>query len=55
MKITRILPRPFALSYQEYDIRRLEAKLGYHRAMAELYEELLEEAKSELRRLGKEW
>jgi len=49
MKITRILPRLLAKSYQEYDIRRIEAKLGYHRAMTEVYEELLEEAKSELR------
>ena len=51
MKITRILPKRLAVAYQGHDINRLEGELAYYKAMAALYEELLEDARSELRRL----
>ena len=54
MKITRILPKSLATSYQRHDINRLEGSLAYHKAMVRLYEELLEDAVSELKRLNRE-
>ena len=53
MKITRILPRFLAIGYQEQDIRRLEGKLAYHKAMSDLYEQLLWDGQDELRRLDR--
>ena len=54
MKITRILPKPFAKSYQEYDLRRSEAELSYHKAMAQVLEQRVEEGRFELERLERE-
>ena len=51
MKITRILPKPLAKAWQEYDIRQLETKYEYHEMMARGIEQLLAEAKEEMSKL----
>ena len=51
MKITRILPKPLALVYQEWDLNKAEAHLEYHEAMAHVFRELVDEGRAELRRL----
>lgn len=51
MKITRILPKFLAKSYQEEDLRRTETHLQYHRGMARVFEERVVEGRAELERL----
>ena len=51
MKITRILPKPFAIAYQEYDLNRTDAQLEYYRGMARVLEQRSQEGHAELQRL----
>jgi len=51
MKITRILPKPFAIFYQEYDLNRTDGQLEYYRARVRVLETLSEEGHAELERL----
>jgi len=51
LKITRILPKPFAIAYQEYDLNRTDGQLEYYRAMVRVLEELSEEGHAELQKL----
>ncbi len=51
MKITRILPKPLAKYYQEYDLRKVDSLLEYHRGMARVLEERSREGHEELCRL----
>ena len=51
MKITRILPKPLAIAYQEHDLNRTDGQLEYHRAMVRVLAELSQEGHEELRRL----
>jgi len=56
MKITRILPKFFAKSYQEEDLRRAEIHLQYHRGMVRVFEQRVTEGRGELERLrGQKW
>ena len=56
MKITRILPKFLAKSYQEEDLRRAEIQLQYHKAMVRVFENRVSEGKEELERLkGPKW
>jgi hypothetical protein len=54
MKLTRILPKFLAKSYQEEDLRRAEIHLQYHNAMARVFEERVAEGQTELERLRRE-
>ena len=51
MKITRILPKFLAKTYQEEDLRRAEDQLQYHRSMVQFFEERVVEGRAELERL----
>ena len=51
MKVTRILPKFLAKSYQEEDLRRAEIQLQYHKGMVRVFEERVFEGNEELRRL----
>jgi hypothetical protein len=51
MKITRILPRFLAKTYQEEDLRRVSDKLQYHKEMVRVLEGLVTEGQTELQRL----
>ena len=51
MKITRILPKPFAIGYQEYDLRKVDSYFEYHRGMVRVLEQRSQEGHDELRRL----
>jgi len=51
MKITRFLPKPFAIAYQEYDLNRTEGELEYYRALVRALEERSQEGHAELRKL----
>jgi len=51
MKITRILPKPFAIAYQEYDLNKTDGQLEYCQAMVRVLEERSQEGHQELRRL----
>jgi len=53
MKITRILPKFLAKTYQEESLRRAEDYLVYHRGMVRVFEEVVEEGRIELERLKK--
>jgi len=53
MKLTRILPKFLAKTYQEEDLRRAEDTLQYHRSMVRFLEERVAEGKEELERLKK--
>jgi len=53
MKITRILPKFLAKTYQEEDLRRAEISLQYHRGMVRVFEERVTEGRIELERLKK--
>ncbi len=53
MKITRILPKFLAKTYQEEDLRRAEGYLTYHRGMVRVFEERIAEGYAELDRLGR--
>ena len=52
MKITRILPKFLAKTYQEEDLRRIEIHLQYHRGMARVLEQRVVEGREELERLN---
>ncbi len=54
MKITRILPRSLAISFQEHNIHRNEAELEYYRARVFTLEALIQEGYEELERLRRE-
>ncbi len=54
MKITKILPKPFAIGWQEYDLNKVEALLQYHKTIVQNLEQRLGEGKEELQRLGRE-
>jgi len=51
MKITRILPKPLAIAWQEYDINKLETHYEYHQMIADNCKTRLYEARHELERL----
>jgi len=51
MKLTRILPKFLAKTYQAEDLRRAEIQLNYYRGMARVLEERVEEGRTELERL----
>ena len=56
MKITRILPKFLAKTYQEEDLRRVEIHLQYHKGMVRVFEERITQGREELRRLEeKNW
>jgi len=51
MKITRMLPKPLAIGYQEYDLNKVDGYLQYHRAMVRVFEARSREGQDESRRL----
>jgi len=51
MKLTRILPRKLAVSWQEYDLNRTDSYLAHYEAMAKAYRQMSEEGHTELKRL----
>ena len=51
MKITRFLPKFFAKTYQEEDLRRAEANLQYHKSMVQFLEQRVAEGRAEFERL----
>ena len=51
MKITRILPKFLAKSYQEEDMRRAEIHLQYHKGMVRVFQQRVAEGREELERL----
>ncbi len=51
MKITRVLPKFLAKSYQEEDLRRTEIQLQYHKGMVRVFEQRVTEGREELERL----
>jgi len=54
MKITKILPKPLAIYYQEYDLNRTDGQLEYYQAMVRVLEERSHEGHAELQRLREE-
>jgi len=53
MKLTRILPKFLAKSWQGYDLNKTRAYFQYHKKMAQFYEHLVNEGEEEMRRLQK--
>jgi len=51
MKITRILPKKFAIGWQEHDLARTDGKLEFHKTMVRVLEEMSDQGHAELRRL----
>jgi hypothetical protein len=51
LKLTRILPKFLAKSYQEEDLRRAEIQLQYYQTMVRVLEERCTEGRDELERL----
>ena len=51
MKITRILPKPLAIGFQEYDLNKAEGYLKYHLGMVRIFEERVVQGRTELERL----
>ena len=51
MKITRILPKPLAIGFQEYDLNKAEGYLKYHSVMVRVFEERVAQGRTELERL----
>lgn len=51
MKITRILPKFLAKTYQEEDLRRAEIHLEYHKSMVRVFEARIAEGRRELEKL----
>jgi len=51
MKLTRILPRRLAISWQEYDLRRTDGYLEYYEQLTRAYRQASEEGHAELQRL----
>ena len=54
MKITRILPKPIAIYYQEYDLNKVDGYLEYYMRMVQVLEERSREGHAELERLKEE-
>jgi len=54
MKLTRILPKFLAKTYQAEDLRRAETTLQYHRAMVRVLEQSVAEGRAELERLRRD-
>ena len=52
MKLTRILPKFLAKTYQAEDLRRTEISLQYYRGMVNNLEQRVAEGRTELDRLG---
>ena len=52
MKITRIIPKFLARTFQEEDLRRAEINLEYHRVLVRVLEERVVEGREELERLN---
>jgi len=52
MKLTRILPKFLAKTYQAEDLRRAEISLQYYRGMVNNLEQRVAEGRTELDRLG---
>jgi len=56
MKITRILPKFLAQSYQEEDLRRAAIQSQYYKRRVKVYHQRVAEGREELDRLrGKNW
>jgi len=53
MKLTRILPKFLAKSFQEEDLRRTEIQLDYYRMMVQSLEYRVTEGREELEMLKK--
>ena len=51
MKLTRILPKFLAKTYQSEDLRRAEIQLQYHQGMTRVLEQRVTEGREELERL----
>jgi len=51
MKLTRILPKFLAKTYQAEDLRRAEIQLQYYQGMVRVLEERCQEGRDELRKL----
>ena len=51
MKITRILPKKFAIDWQKYDLARTDGELEYHKTMVRVLEDISDQGHAELRRL----
>ena len=51
MKLTRILPRKLAISWQEYDLRRTDGYLAYYEELSQIYRQASEDGHAELERL----
>jgi len=51
MKLTKLLPKPLAIAYQEYDLNRTDGQLEYYRAMVRVLEARSMEGHTELERL----
>ena len=51
MKITRFLPKPLSIAWQEYDINKLETHYEYHQQIANNCKARLYVARRELERL----
>ncbi len=51
LKITRILPKPLAIVYQEYDLNKTDGELEYYQAMVRVLEERSQEGHVELQKL----
>ena len=53
MKLTKILPKFLAKTYQAEDLRRAEIQLQYYQTMVRVLEERCAEGHDELKRLRK--
>jgi len=51
MKITRLLPKPLAICYQEYDLNKVDGLLEYYQGMVRVLAERSQEGHEELERL----
>ncbi len=51
MKLTRILPKPLAIAYQEHDLNRTDGQLEYYQGMVRFLEQRSQEGHAELSRL----
>ncbi len=51
MKITKILPKPLAIAYQEHDLNRTDGQLEYYQGMVRFLEQRSQEGHEELRLL----
>ena len=48
MKITKILPKPLAIAYQEHDLNRTDGQLEYYQGMVRFLEQRSQEGHEEL-------